>query len=72
VVLTIAHRDNALVDHSDANLAAWCQRCHLTHDARQHADNARETRRSRNDAMRPLLADASRACLPLEPAERRQ
>lgn len=34
VVLTVAHLDNDLVDHSDANLAALCQRCHLTHDAR--------------------------------------
>jgi hypothetical protein len=33
IVLTIAHLDNALEDHSDDNLAALCQRCHLTHDA---------------------------------------
>lgn len=35
VVLTTAHLDNDLVDHGDANLAALCQRCHLTHDATQ-------------------------------------
>lgn len=33
IVLTIAHLDNKLVDHSDENLQAMCQRCHLTHDA---------------------------------------
>ncbi len=32
VVLTIAHMDNQLTDHSDKNLKALCQRCHLTHD----------------------------------------
>jgi len=33
VVLTVAHLDHDLVDHSDANLAAFCQRCHLAYDA---------------------------------------
>lgn len=33
IVLTIAHLDNKLTDHSDENLMAMCQRCHLTHDA---------------------------------------
>ena len=32
VILTVAHLDRATVDHSDANLAALCQRCHLGHD----------------------------------------
>jgi hypothetical protein len=32
VVLTVAHLDHDLVDHSDENLAALCQRCHLTYD----------------------------------------
>ena len=59
VVLTIAHRDNELTDHSDANLAAWCQRCHLTHDAAQHAADARLTRCEQKDAGRPLLKDES-------------
>jgi len=33
-VLTIAHLDHKLVDHSDENLAALCQRCHLRYDAK--------------------------------------
>lgn len=37
VVLTIAHLDHDVSNNSDDNLAALCQRCHLTHDAQQHA-----------------------------------
>lgn len=37
VVLTIAHLDHDLANNADSNLAALCQRCHLTHDAQQHA-----------------------------------
>lgn len=44
IVLTIAHLDHGLEDHSDANLAALCQRCHLGHDAKQHAAQAKLTR----------------------------
>ena len=48
VVLTAAH----VFDHrpeaaSLLNLAALCQKCHLTHDAKHHAKNARETRRAK-------------------------
>lgn len=32
IVCTVAHVDGQLVDHSDANLRFWCQRCHLSHD----------------------------------------
>jgi hypothetical protein len=32
IVCTVAHVDNALVDHSLDNLRFWCQRCHLNHD----------------------------------------
>jgi 5-methylcytosine-specific restriction endonuclease McrA len=45
VVLTVAHLynpDPACVD--DDNLAALCQKCHLAHDAKYHAENARKTR----------------------------
>jgi len=31
----------------DENLRAWCQRCHLTYDAKHHAQNAYATRRGR-------------------------
>lgn len=44
VVLTIAHMDNRLVDHSDSNLRALCQRCHLAWDHREHIANATITR----------------------------
>ena len=60
VVLTIAHMDHGTEDHSDANLRALCQRCHLTHDAAQHAENAKQTRRNKNDANRPLLTETTK------------
>lgn len=44
VVCTVAHIDGKLDDHGDANLAFWCQRCHLRHDADQHRTNAANTR----------------------------
>jgi len=46
VVLTVAHLVHG-PDHSDGNLRAWCQRCHLTYDAGFHARNARRTIRGR-------------------------
>jgi 5-methylcytosine-specific restriction endonuclease McrA len=45
IVLTIAHLDHALVDHSDANLAALCQQCHLRHDKRVTAPKAAYTKK---------------------------
>ena len=47
VVLTVAHLDNDPQNNADGNLAALCQRCHLTYDARFHARNAKATRRRR-------------------------
>ena len=47
VVLTIAHFDHDVTHNDKTNLAALCQRCHLRHDARQHAHNAAITRRRR-------------------------
>jgi hypothetical protein len=44
VVLTIAHLDHNPEHCDPANLRAWCQRCHLTYDAKFHAQNARKTR----------------------------
>ena len=32
VVLSAAHRDHRLVDHSLGNLLDLCQRCHILHD----------------------------------------
>ncbi len=41
VVLTVAHIDRNRNNNRFDNLAALCQRCHLGHDARQHADSRR-------------------------------
>ena len=50
VVLTVAHLNHQPEDCRRENLRAWCQRCHLTYDAKHHARNARETmRRKRAD-----------------------
>lgn len=45
VVLTTAHLDHDPSNNDLANLRAMCQMCHLNHDAKQHAESARETRR---------------------------
>lgn len=51
VVLTVAHLDhvpeNVGEPSNRPNLKAWCQRCHLTYDAKHHARNAADTRRAR-------------------------
>jgi hypothetical protein len=55
VILTTAHLDHQLTDHSDGNLAALCQRCHLIHDLRQHiaaAARARMLRREQKGQLR--------------------
>ncbi len=39
IVLTTAHLDHDHNNSEDENLAALCQRCHLKHDRKQHADN---------------------------------
>ena len=44
IVLTVAHLDHTPEHNDPENLAALCQRCHLTHDAKQHASTARDTR----------------------------
>lgn len=51
VVLTIAHLDHDTANNKDDNLAALCQRCHLTHDAQLHATNARKTREARSGQL---------------------
>lgn len=50
IILTTAHLDQDTTHNDDDNLAALCQRCHLRHDAGQHAANAAETRRGKRDA----------------------
>ncbi|MGU3387175.1 hypothetical protein ACLBYG_21885 [Methylobacterium sp. D53M] len=36
VVLATAHRNHDTSDNRPANLAAWCQRCHMLHDRAEH------------------------------------
>lgn len=52
VILTVAHIDHDRNNNSFFNLAALCQRCHLQHDAKQHAANAKETRRRMTGQMK--------------------
>ena len=47
IVLTIAHLDGKLDDHSDENLAALCQKCHNRLDGPARRRNAAKTRRSK-------------------------
>ena len=64
IVLTVAHLDHRLIDHSDGNLAALCQRCHLNHDrqatARQRSQSRRYSRRKKQLHL-DFLSDI---CLP--------
>lgn len=54
VVLTVAHLNHIPEDCGEPgdrpNLKAWCQRCHLTYDAKHHAANAAQTLRSKRAA----------------------
>lgn len=47
VVLTVAHINHDTTDNRDDNLAALCNRCHLRHDAKYHAQNAAKTRKQK-------------------------
>jgi len=44
IVLTVAHLDHTPENCEPGNLKALCQRCHLTYDAKHHAQNARASR----------------------------
>ncbi len=44
VVLTIAHLDHTPENCNENNPRALCQKCHLTYDAKHHAQTARQTR----------------------------
>lgn len=48
VVLTIAHMDHRLDDHSDENLKALCQRCHNAWDAKDRAAGIKARKRAGN------------------------
>lgn len=47
VVLTLSHLDHQPEHNDESNLRAWCNRCHLTYDAKHHAKNAAVTRRKK-------------------------
>lgn len=52
VILTVAHvYDHRPENASFFNLAAWCQKCHLTHDAAIHAENRRRNRHKHQTEM---------------------
>ena len=46
VVLTVAHLNHTPEDVTPNNLAALCQRCHLTYDADHHRKTREMTRRA--------------------------
>ena len=47
VVLATAHRNHDTSDNRNANLAAFCQRCHMLHDRPEHQRRRRMTLRAR-------------------------
>ena len=44
VVLTVAHLDHNPTNSNDANLAALCQKCHLSYDAAHRRNQHRQGR----------------------------
>ncbi len=46
IVCTTAHLDHVPENCTDDNLRFWCQKCHLSYDAKHHAQTAYETRRA--------------------------
>ncbi len=55
MVLAAAHRDHDTANNEDANLAAFCQRCHMLHDRDEH-----QRRRWRTLFRRKAWATCSR------------
>ncbi|GJE45691.1 hypothetical protein [Methylobacterium soli] len=55
VVLATAHRDHDTANNANANLAAFCQRCHILHDQTEH-----QRRRWRTLFRRKALGDLFR------------
>lgn len=54
IILTVAHLDHDPRNNRDENRKALCQWCHLNWDKLHH----KQTRQTRKDAARPLLAEA--------------
>ncbi len=56
VILTTAHIGENKHDKMDtSNLQVLCQVCHLREDGKEHAENAKVTRRKKKLAVQPLL-----------------
>ena len=53
VVLTVHHWNHDKHDNRDENLAALCQRCHLSSDGDHHRRKARETRNRKKGPRLP-------------------
>lgn len=51
VVLTTAHLDHTPENCELDNLRHWCQRCHLTYDAKHHAQSAYASRREARQTL---------------------
>lgn len=66
VVLSTAHRDHDPRNQADENLAAWCQRCHLAHDAAHHRVQRWLRHRSRRAIADLFLGPYAAARYPLE------
>jgi len=47
IVLTVAHLDHDINNNSFFNLKAMCQKCHLSYDAKHHAETRRKKRRNK-------------------------
>ena len=60
VVLTVAHLDHTPENVDPENLRAWCQRCHLTYDAKHHGQSVRNRVRSLK-ARADLFAETRQA-----------
>lgn len=60
VVLATAHRDHDTSNNANANLAAFCQRCHMIHDRPEH-----RRRRLQTLFRRKALGDLFRGSYPL-------
>jgi hypothetical protein len=51
IVLTVAHLDHDINNNSFFNLKAMCQKCHLSYDAKHHAETRRQKRISKNQLL---------------------
>ena len=58
IILTIAHLDHDIENNEDENLAALCQKCHLTHDAKQHSQTQRRNGEAKDGQIQLIEAKA--------------